>query len=49
MADKLMYIPNNGKYNYHFIRLKLVLETFEHSNKRETATNVHVWAIIAGI
>ena len=32
MTDKLMYIPNNDTLNYPFFRLKLVVETFEHSN-----------------
>ena len=33
MADKLMYliIPNDDSQNYPFYRLKLVVETFEHS------------------
>ena len=31
MADKFMYIPNHGKQNYPFCRLKLVVEMFEHS------------------
>ena len=31
MADKLMYITNDDTQNYHFCRLKLVVETFEHS------------------
>ncbi len=31
MADKLMYIPNNDAQNYPLCRLKLMVETFEHS------------------
>ena len=31
MADKLMCIPNDDTQNYHFCRLQLVDETFEHS------------------
>ena len=31
MTDKLMYIPNDDTQNYPFCRLKLVVETFEHS------------------
>ena len=31
MADKFMYIPNDDTQNYPFYRLKLVVETFEHS------------------
>ena len=30
MADKLMYIPNDGTQNYPLCRLKLVVETFEY-------------------
>ena len=33
MVDKLMYIPNDYAQNYPFFRLKLVVETFEHSTK----------------
>ena len=28
MADKLLYIPNDDKQNYHFFSLQLVVETF---------------------
>ena len=31
MTDKLMYIPNYDTQNYHFCKLKLVVETFKHS------------------
>ena len=31
IADKLMYIPNDDAQKYPFCRLKLVVETFEHS------------------
>ena len=31
MADKLMYIPNDDTQNKPFCRLKIVVETFEHS------------------
>ena len=31
MADKLIYIPNDETQNYLFCRLKLVVNTFEHS------------------
>ena len=31
MTNKYMYITNDGTQNYHFCRLKLVVETFEHS------------------
>ena len=31
MVVKLMYIPNHDKKNYPFGRLKLVVETLEHS------------------
>ena len=31
MADKLIYIPNDAIQNYPFCKLKLVVETFEHS------------------
>ena len=31
MADKLLYIPNDDRQNYPFCRLKLFVETFEHS------------------
>ena len=34
MVNKLMYIPNNDTQNYHFCRLRLVVETFQHSTKR---------------
>ena len=27
MADKLMYIPNDGKKNYTYCRFKLVVDT----------------------
>ena len=30
MADKMLHIPNNAQ-NYHFCRLKLVVEMFEYS------------------
>ena len=33
LADKLMYIPNDVTQNYPFCRLRLVVETFEHSTK----------------
>ena len=33
MADKLMYIPNDDRQNYLMCRLKVVVETFEHSTK----------------
>ena len=29
MHDKLMYIPNYDKQNYHFCRIKLMLISFE--------------------
>ena len=32
MADKLMCIPNDETQIYPFCRLKLVVETFQHSN-----------------
>ena len=31
IADKLMYIPNDDTLNYPFYRLKLVVDTFEHT------------------
>ena len=31
MTDKLMYTPNYDTQNYHFCKLKLVVETFKHS------------------
>ena len=31
MADKFMHIQNDATQNYPFYRLKLVVETFEHS------------------
>ena len=31
IADKLIYNPNNDTQNYSFCKLKLVVETFEHS------------------
>ena len=31
MADELIYIPNYDSQNYLFCRLKLLVETFEHS------------------
>ena len=37
MADKLMYILNNDKQNYP--RLKLVVETFEHSTQDPKVDN----------
>ena len=33
MADKLMYILYDDNQNYPFCRLKLVVETFEHSTQ----------------
>ena len=33
MADKLINIPNDVTQTYHCCRLKLVVETFEHSTK----------------
>ena len=32
MADKLMFIPNDGIQIYPFCRLELVVETFETKN-----------------
>ena len=40
MANKLMYIPNDGTQNYHFYRLKLVAKKFEHSNKETNQLNL---------
>ena len=31
MADTLMYIPKDDTQNYPFCRLKLMVETYEHS------------------
>ena len=31
IADKLINIPNDDTQNYHFCRLKLVVETPDHS------------------
>ena len=39
MADKLMYIYNDDKQNYSFCRLKLVVETTEHSTQGVKLTN----------
>ena len=33
MADKFLYIPNDDTLNNPFFRLKLMVETFEHSTK----------------
>ena len=33
MAYKLKYIPNDDEQNNTFCRLKLVVETFEHSTQ----------------
>ena len=33
IADKFMYSPNDATQNYPFCRLKLVVETLEHSIK----------------
>ena len=39
MADKLIYIPNDDTQNYHFYRLRLVVETFNEP------TNQNSWKI----
>ena len=31
MANKLIYIPNDGRQNYPFCRLKLGIEKIKHS------------------
>ena len=33
MADKIMYNPNDDTQKYPFCRLKLFVETFEHSTQ----------------
>ena len=33
MVDKLIYTPNDNTQNYHFYRLKLVVEMFEYSTE----------------
>ena len=45
MADKLMYIPNDGTQNYFFCRLKLVVETYE-LNKPTNQNSVKVPKVI---
>ena len=39
MADKLIYIPNDGTQNYPFGSVNLVAETLEHSTKFPTYQN----------
>ena len=41
MADKLMFNPNDDTQNRPFCRLKLVVETFEHSTKRTNQSKFH--------
>ena len=42
MADKLMYIPNDYTQNFLFFRLKLVVETFGHSNQPTNQNSLKV-------
>ena len=51
MADKLMYIRNDDSQNYRFCRLKLVVETFEHSTYwiNQTKLPYSLWYFFASL
>ena len=42
MGDKCLYIPNDNTQDYPICRLKLVLETFEHSNLMNQPIEIHI-------